>query len=380
MSVLPPSLARALEADASLWPGSEDVRARPEVRAALLRELERALAVVPTDVRDVLLSAMVDPVRNDWSRAAVLGLSLAATGGAAATGLANDEVLEMRDARGERFGLVPVGARLPAHPTGPPEAVARLLRGLDGAFGHRRYVLCIRRPLRANLDVAPICSAVQLWLAQRDRHDQRDRHAVYEDEEIALDLTVVDDDPASDRGGRLLTFGPLGSEDRLDAMHEAVRDAVSRTEESLGALPLVVVAAADRPWNLPRGLVQHHLYGLADRTLAGPGTFEADFTPSASARFAHPVFRSVCALWWVEPGPRGALSCRARAHVNPWASTALALRVAAARFAPDDASERWVGRVTLRWSAPARPDPDPSDPRGSAPGPPPGIDPVEPPR
>src|SRR5688572_20952683 len=104
MSVLPPSLFEALEADASLWPGGERVREAPALRAAL----ERQLAALPAEVRQVLLSALIDPDRNDWSRAALLGLAVASTAGASATGLATDEVLEMQDARGERFGLQPL--------------------------------------------------------------------------------------------------------------------------------------------------------------------------------------------------------------------------------------------------------------------------------
>ena len=298
MSVLPPSLFEALEADTSLWPGDR-VHGVPEVRTALEQALEQSLAALPAEVRQVLVSAMVDPERNDWSRAAVLGVQLAATAGAMVTGLANDEVLEMRDTRGERFGLQPLGVRLPAEPYGPSADVQRLLTGLDRAFGHRQYVLCIRRPIVAGLDVTPICSAVQLWLAQRDRTDTRDGHAVYEDDEVSLDLTVVDENPPGDRGGRVLTFGPLGSEDRLDAVQEQAREAVSRAEESLGTLPLVLAAAADRPWHLSRSVVQQRLYGLAQRTATDgtDGTFEADFVPSSTARFAHPSYRPVCEVW-----------------------------------------------------------------------------------
>ncbi|MEQ1566255.1 MAG: hypothetical protein ABMA64_11505 [Myxococcota bacterium] len=361
MSVLPPSLFEALEADASLWPSGEQVRAAPQTRATL----ERSLAQLPADVRQLVLASLVDPVRNDWSRAAVLGLDLAASAGARVTGLCTDDVIELVDARGERFGLHPIGFRLPPDRFGATAAVRRLVSGLDGVFGHRRYVLCVRRPIGPDADVAPVCTAVQLWLAQRDRTSKADRHAVYEDEVFALDFTVVEDDPAREAGGRIATFGPLAAVDRIERVSEAVTDAANRAEEAVGTLPLVVVAAADQPWALTRSAIQHRFYGLAERAWSeGLHRYAAEFVPSAAARFAHPALRCVASVWFVEAvlAGEGPLSYAARAWDNPWARLGpaqdssdpsaaegiLSLRVAAPRFAlyASGPSRR---RVALRW-------------------------------
>src|SRR5687768_18524700 len=103
MSVLPRSLLDALEADPSLWPGAltDDDRGR----------LAALFAGLPDDVRDVLVGSVVDPERNDWSRAATHGLLLAVEAGARVVGLATDGLLELTDTRGERFRLGPSRVR-----------------------------------------------------------------------------------------------------------------------------------------------------------------------------------------------------------------------------------------------------------------------------
>lgn len=345
MSVLPPSLFEALEADASLWPGAlaRDGQAR----------LEQIVAPLPAEVRDALVSALVDPERNDWARAAVMGLRLAATAGAVAVGMATDDLVEMTAARGERFGLVPLGFRLPAHPWGPPADVRRLLDVLDGTFGERRYLLYLRRPVPAGLDPGPICRAVQLWLGAIDRGERAEKHAVYEDDDVAIDLTVLE--PAPGDGGRLLTIGPVTTLERLGAVDARMVEAATRSEESIGDLPLVMALAADLPWRLPRGYVQQLLYGTPDRVDATTGaepTYEAELTPNGRSLFSDPACRAVAAMWWLEPAdPLEPFGYRSRVYENPWAARPPALPVAGPRFAPVG-EPRSRGAVVLRWGGP----------------------------
>ncbi|MEQ1501705.1 MAG: hypothetical protein ABMB14_05715, partial [Myxococcota bacterium] len=343
MSVLPPSLFEALDSDPSLWPG--------RLTAAGRAALESSFGRLPTDVRDALVSAMVAPERSAWTRAAALGLTHAATAGAVATGMATDDLVEMQDRRGERFGLQPVGFQLPPEPWGDGEAVRRLLRGLDVTFDHRRYVLYLRRPVPPDIDVAPICRAVQLWLGQVDRGDRGELHAVYEDGEVQLDLTVIPG--AHGGGGRVLTVGPVASLELLGVVDGRLVEAASRSEESIGSLPLVMVAGADRPWGLSRGFVQQLLFGTADRVESerGPGIhrYEAEFTPNGRSLFSDPACRAIASLWWLESAPAdGPLAYRSQVYDNPWAKDQPMLPVVGPRFTPVGDADR-SGRVVLRW-------------------------------
>lgn len=358
-SSLPPSLFEALDADPTLWPGPLSAEGRVA--------LDTLVAPLPPEVRNAIVSAMVDPERNDWSRAASLGLILAATAGAKPLGLATDDLIEMVDVRGERFGLQPLGFRLPAEPCGPAEDVVRLLDGLDATFAHRRYVLYLRRPVPAGIDIAPICRAVQLWLSQVDRGDRAELHAVYEDDDVAIDLTVVEPQIHSEIGGRVLTVGPVAALERLGAVDARLVEAASRTEESVGSLPLVMVAAADRPWGLSRGFVQQLLFGTPDRVSSDRGSatggadggavgslYEAEFTPNGRSLFSDPACRTISALWWIESQltvPPDPLSFLGRAYDNPWATSSPALPVAAPRFAPVAEPDR-KRRVVLKWVRP----------------------------
>lgn len=344
MSALPPSLFEALEADASLWPGP----LAPEARSVL----ESTLGAWPIDVRSALLSAMVDPVRNDWSRAAWGGLGLAATAGAVPTGLATDDLIEMKDSRGERFGLQPLGFRLPEHAWGPPADVAKVLAALDLTFAHRRYVLYLRRPVPPGIDVTPISRAVTLWLAQVDRGDRAEMHAVYEDDDVAIDLTVIDAKAPGETGGRVLTVGPVASLERLGVVDARLTEAASQSEESIGSLPLIMALSADRSWGLSRGFVQQLLFGTPDRVCIGTEgdkSYEAEFTPNGRSLFADPACRAIAGLWWLSAKPSAALEWTSRVWDNPWTPSTLALAVSGPRFAPVGEPDR-KRRVVLRWS------------------------------
>jgi hypothetical protein len=342
MSVLPSSLYEALEADASLWPGPLG----PECRA----RLRATLAALPEDVRDAVVSALIDPERNDWGRAAFLGITLAVRAGAKPTAMGNDDLVELVLPRGDRFGLQPLLFSLPAHRWGEPSDVRRLLDALDATFGERRYLLYLRRPIPVGIDPGPIRRAVHLWLSAIDRGERAERHAVYEDDNVAIDLTVLE---GAAGGGRVLTVGPVTTLERLSAVDARLVDAATRSEESLGDLPLGMVLAANRPWRMPRGYVQQLLYGTPDRISAShaPGhtTYEAAITPNGRSLFSDPTCRSVAALWWLEPSePEDPLTTTACVYENPWAVNAPRLPVRGKGFvARGEPGPR--GAALLRW-------------------------------
>jgi hypothetical protein len=341
----------ALEAGGIPWPGPLTVDDR--------HAFERLLDGVSEDGRTPLLSAVMDPDRNAWARAAFHTLHFLTARGARFVGFASDDALEFEDQRGERFGAIPLAFTLPPHPGGEEGDVTRMLGALDAAFAHRRYALWLRRPLPDRVDVDPVRRAVHLWLTALERGDRTETHAVYEDDDIALDLTII---PPAQRGGptgRLVTVMPLPSLDRLAVTDGRIVEAAAKAEESAGDLPLVCLAVADRPWKVSRGYMQQLLYGTPDRvetTLTGgsspgagsAGTYEAEFTATGRSMFSDPACKRVAEAVWLEPGAQtGALSYRALSLQNPWAAATPAIRSVGRTFT--SRSERGARKVVLRW-------------------------------
>lgn len=329
MAVLSDSLLEALRADVALWPGRLD----PVGRA----RLEAVLGALPGEVCDAILAGLIDPEANAWARGSVLGIGLAQAAGARVVGMATDELIELTSPRGELFGLSALGFPGLHGARGDPEAAARLLSALDATFGHRPYIVHLRRPLPAGLDPGPIVRAVRLWLSAVDRDRGLERHAPYVDDEVEIDLTLAEGPGVQ---GRVLTTGPVDALERLSTVRERVVGALSGLEQSVGALPVVLALAATRPWGLPRGFVQQILYGTPTEAWSsrdgGDQAYGACFDPANRSLFSDPACRVLASLWWLDPvapaAPDDPLAIRSRAHDNPWADTALELSVPGPRF------------------------------------------------
>jgi hypothetical protein len=250
--------------------------------------------------------------------------------------------------------MAPLGFRLPPHRWGAPADVKRLSDTLDRTFGHRGYVLYLRKPVPPEVDATEIARAVKLWLGAIDRGERDETHAVYEDGDVALELTLTGRNHADGRSPRVFTVGPVTTLERLGAVDACVVDAAVRHEESVGDLPLVMVLGADRPWGLSRGYVEQLLYGTPDWVSSARGdertVYEAGFRPNGRSLFSDPVCRNLVALWWVEPRPSGdPLQFRSRAHDNPWSPHQLAPPVRCPRFKLSEELHR--DRVAvLRWT------------------------------
>lgn len=317
MSVLSADLLRALAADPNLWPGdlSNEVRSEARVR------LEATLAGQPGDVRAEIVETMTDPARNAWARAAFAGLTMARTAGSRAVGLVAPGCIRMEDASGDAWALGVLTFSMEEHPAGEPADLRRLVGALDATFAERRYGIYLRRAVPSAFDPAPIARAVHLWLGAIDRGEWQGHHAIYEDKDVALELTLT-----GDRGrgvsNRIFMVGPITSLERLSGVDaQLVRQTVAYQDE-LGDLPVATVLAANQPWRMPRGYVEQLLYGTADFIRAGgdrDASYTAGFSANGRSLFSDPACRNLVGLWWVEPAQAAhALAFRAWVHDNPW--------------------------------------------------------------
>jgi hypothetical protein len=306
------------------------------------------LAQLPEQVVLAVLSALSDPERALWGAGVIRACHLVREAGGEIGGLLAEDVIECIDEAGGRVGLAVVPVPSVGPRWGSVEALRLLCDRLDRTFAHRRYVLFVRRALPDVIDVDGIARAVSLWLSAVERGERHEKHAVYEDGDIAFELTLVEGGGAG--APRVLTVGPVDALERLAAVDSEVVELAVQLEESLGDLPVVVSLASDASWRLPRGYVEQLLYGTADAIVASQGSYEATFRPNGRSLFSDPVCRYLVGLWWTSPTDDGGTA--AIAHDNPWSRGVAQLSPPCRRFAPAPSSDdgaRGAGEVTLRW-------------------------------
>jgi len=347
MSVLPRTILDSLSSEPSPWPGALDEGA--------IGRLESVLEELPEEVRLAVLAALADPTRRLWARGILDGVAMARSAGCRPVGMLHEEVVELTTETGGRLGLGALDVPQPPARLGHQPTLDELTRRLEQVFEGKPFVLYLRRPLPEGIDVDGIVRAFHLWLSAVARGERHERHAVYEDGDLAFEVTLGEGAcPAS--GPRLLTVGPITTLERLAEVDMQLVDAAVRVEESIGDVPMVMICAADRPWGLPRGYVEQLLYGTADCTVTqagdGPGSYRATFRPNGRSLFSDPVCRHILSVWWTSPEEGGdPLGFDCQATDNPWAADDARVVVPCPSFrvveGPDGS-----GTVTLGWSGP----------------------------
>lgn len=357
MTHLTPELVRTLTAQAPWVAGPNADR--------VVERLELMLAWTPAPVRSLLLDELI--AAPDRARVLLQGFALASTAGALPVDVIDERTVEMRDHEGAPFALIALATATSAWPNGDPEDVARLTAALDSTFQGRQYALYLRRVVPPDFNPAPVARAVHLWLAAIDRGEWKGRHAIYEDDQIALELTLVQQH-ATRGGGRLMTVGPVTALERLAAIDGMVVEIAQRHGQVDSPLPLVVALGANPSWRVPRGYVEQLLYGTADwvEATSSPegSSYTAQFRANGRSLFSDPVCRSLCALWWLESDPAvdarvDPLAFRGWGHDNPWCDALARIppvdipRFVAQVEAPAAAEDAWAvdrERPVLTWT------------------------------
>lgn len=282
--------------------------------------LDEALSTVPEPVRSRVEAGLDASDGGAAGRALLSGLVVAARAGARPVELLREgaagAIVRMVDAAERPFLLATLAFAHPPHESGDPRDVERFVPALEGALGPWRFLLHFRRPLPEDFDPAEVARAVHLWRMAMDRGEWGGRHAVYEDDGVAVDLSVTDD--TNHQGGLIARVPPLPAMDRLSVVYQRIIAGLHALEGVEGQ-PIVFALHAEPAWRMPRGHALDLLYGLLDEVVAERDgdrlRFEAVVRPTGVSLFSDPACRDVAALWWLEPGD-GAI--RGQAHVNPW--------------------------------------------------------------
>jgi len=337
--------------DVARWPG---LLADPE-QEALLRRLELGLAWLRPQVRDRigdLLTSLSLP-NLFLGRAMVWGASLAGLTGSVPVEARANGALVVQPPKGPKFLLVPLVFHTGDASPGSPEAVQRLVDSLESAFGDRPFALHLRRSLSAEFDADAVFRAVQLWVRAVDRGEWRGRHAVYDDEKVSLELTLLDAQRREERGSLTFFLGPSVSLHRLAVVDSHLQEMAA--EHAGEEYPLVGLLAANPRWGLTRGYVCQLLYGTPDevvtRGAGGPGAYVATYGDDRYSLFADPQFRRLAALWWVEPAPGDPIGVAGWAHENPWRSSGVeAPPFPGSRYRPFEAGDEALeNAATMTW-------------------------------
>jgi len=350
----PPFLESLREGfDLSRWPGvlaapgSESLRAR----------VEQALNWAPKPVAEALRERLTSTEARDLflGRALLWGACLAGQAGAVAREVLEDGSLRMASDDGE-FLLAPLVFHMDPHPRGEPEAMQRLRRTLEQSFAGRRFAVAVRRAVQPDFDAEAVARAVHLWILAVERGEWRGRHAIYDDEKVSVELTLLDAQRVEPGHGLTFLVGPSSSLERL-AVIDGHLQGIGRQHIDSG-LPMVGLLVGEPRWGIARGYAAQLLYGTPDEVRAVSNAAEhqhrAAYLDEGFSLFADVQFRRLAALWWLEPAPDDPLGVVGHAHENPWAEQVQAVpHFPGSRFSrvegqPGD--EARPGRAWMRWT------------------------------
>ena len=202
------------------------------------------------------------------------------------------------------------------------EAVERLVRALTAVIRENKYILHLRRAVPKGFNPEPVARATQMWLTAREKGEGIWRNALYEDDQVSVEISLTDL-PAEPDSETLMFIARRGlSSSLLNSLERklialAEKNALLDFEE-----PFVLAVGSPNPWNITRGFLRHWLYGvpLEARTerQGTAQTFEALHEPTGL--FATPIGSRISGLWW-QSGAEGKEGYETGwAQENPWNS------------------------------------------------------------
>ncbi len=322
-----------------------------EMDAAAFEGARAPLGELPLEVNAALSALAADPARASVARSMVRALALAQQAGAKAVGVLGEGILHMRDTSGNAFVLAAPGFGAPAG-AGAVEDLERLRSAIEIALGEWKFAVHLRKAIPAGFDPDPVARAVHLWRMAIDRGEWQGKHAIYEDEWVAVDLSVISREDG--KAGRwMVAVPPLQASDRLTEVYQHLLGMIHRIEEARFFGPVVFAPSAEPRWGLSRGAILDVLYGVPDAISTEGGdspAYSALFRPSGLSLFSDPACRCIHSIWWIQ-GDEHLSSWDGVAHENPWAQGVLQCAFPGKRFAPLDGAVPEKGATRLHWRA-----------------------------
>jgi hypothetical protein len=214
--------------------------------------------------------------------------------------------------------ILPVSLELTT--TGPfqQELIRRLIRQLETVIEGRRFVLHIKRDLPDVFDPLVMVSPVQNWINDIDNGLWAGGYALYEDEQVALELCLLDETSGETHGGLLFHVPPIETEGVLrQTIPEMVGALDSLTDTTT---PVIVLLLGREPWTWTPGLVLNVLYGrCTSKFVDAEGVSTQNFVLNGMSLMANELCKPLGAIWWLEPSDTSEL-VRGVSYVNPWST------------------------------------------------------------
>lgn len=291
--------------------------------------------------------------------AEVAALSVLGVGGWEATGLVPPGPrLELRGADGRAILLSVLAFLHQTRPGGEDETRRRLHDALGRVSAKQRFAVLVRRWLPHDFDPAPVRRAVDLWLAQVQTGQWKDRYAAYDDDHISLEFCLTGERAKARQSPVALVLGPFYAHRTMEVLEPRVVHELDRHRASAQrASPLLIAGLADQPWALNEGYVRDFLYGRPRRTSCEGGACEVEFAgPPSVCLFRDPLYSAVSGVMLVDRRPAVPARLRVRAWLNPWAASPLAPGELGVRVFAEDAAAtaraREIGPAdarVMRW-------------------------------
>ena len=139
------------------------------------------------------------------------------------------------------------------------EQMTRLQRQLEGVIDNRRFVLHVKQELPAHFDPLVLVHPVQNWVNEIEKGQWSGGYAIYEDNDVALELCLLDEQPVSNGAGLLFHVPPMETE---QVLRQAIPQMVQAIERSrCSELPTNVLLLGNEPWRCNPAMMLNVLYG-----------------------------------------------------------------------------------------------------------------------
>lgn len=204
-------------------------------------------------------------------------------------------------------------------------ALSRLVSLLDNAETASRISILVRKWKAHKFDPLPIRRAIEHWLGEVKKGNQKGRYAHFENEHISLEFCLTAKKHRTSGGTVIFAIGPLDGLRTIEIVESRLVYELDRQGfNSADPTPLITCLSTNSVWPLSPGFLRGFLYGRPTSHLINglPHREEFGFGQDVGpALFRDPLYQCVGATMVLEQAPnRG--PC-ARTYLNPWAMQAL---------------------------------------------------------